>query len=98
MDVAPMNPPLLSLIVQFLLGAAVGVAAGFLYFAALRWNVGFIERGAAPRAALLALARFAALAAVLAGLAKLGALALLAGAAGLLVARGRVLRRLGPLQ
>lgn len=84
--------------IQLALGAAVGVAAGFVHFTALRWNVSLFERGATPKAILLLLTRFAILAAALVGLAKLGALPLLAGAAGLLAARQVVLRRSGGLR
>lgn len=86
-----------SLALQALVGAGVGLAAGFAYFRALWWNVGLFERGATPKALALLLARFAALAGVFIGLAKYGALALLAGAGGLLVARKILVRRLGKL-
>lgn len=82
---------------QAALGAAVGLFAGFCYFAALWWNVGLFERGATPSALLLLLMRFGALAAVFAGLAKVGPFALLAGAGGLLAARRLLIRRLGKL-
>jgi len=90
--------PLATAILQVVVGGAAGAAAGLGYFAALRWNVGLFERGATPKALVLALTRFAALTAVFISLAKFSAFALLAGAAGLLMARSLVLRRLGGLQ
>ena len=84
-----------SLALQVGLGAAVGAAAGFAYFTALRWNVDLFERGATPGAILLLLTRFALLSALFVALAKLGAPALLAAALGLLAARRVTLRRLG---
>ncbi|MBG0812547.1 hypothetical protein IY145_24800 [Methylosinus sp. H3A] len=93
-----MTPPAASLVFQLALGAGAGLAAGFAYFIALRWNVDLFERGATPKALLLLMARFGALALALTALAKIGAIALLSGALGLLVARRAVLRRLGGLR
>lgn len=93
-----MNAQFATAVLQILLGVTVGAAAGFAYFTALRRNVDLFERGATPKALLLALTRFAALAAVFVGLAKFGAFTLLSGALGLLVARRAVLRRLGGLR
>ena len=87
-----------SIAFQVGLGVVTGAAAGFAYFAALRWNVDLFERGATPGAILLLLTRFALLAALLVGLAKLSAPALLASALGLLAARHVTLRRLGGLK
>lgn len=84
-----------SLALQGALGGLAGALLGYAYFTALRWNVTLIEKGAAPAAALLFVARFALLSAAFVMLAKLGALPLLAGAAGLLVARRVMLRRHG---
>ncbi len=95
MDVASVIAALPSLALQVGLGAAVGAAAGFAYFTALRWNVDLFERGATPGAILLLLTRFALLSALFVALAKLGAPALLAAALGLLAARRVTLRRLG---
>ena len=87
-----------SFALQVALGAAVGAAAGFAYFTALRWNVDLFERGATPKALLVLVTRFALLAALFVGLAKLGAPALLSAALGLLAARRVTLRRLGGLK
>jgi len=98
MDVAPVIAAIPSLALQVALGAAAGGAAGFAYFAALRWNVDLFERGATPKAVLLLVTRFALLTALFVALAKLGAPALLSAALGLLAARRVTLRRLGGLK
>ncbi len=98
MDVASVIAALPSFALQVALGAAVGAAAGFAYFTALRWNVDLFERGATPGAILLLLTRFALLSVLFVALAKLGAPALLAAALGLLAARRVTLRRFGGLK
>lgn len=78
-----------------LIGFTVGVLLGLIHFGSLWWNLRLLASAGALRALAVQLLRFALLAVVLAGLAKLGAAALLAGALGLLLARGLLLRRLG---
>jgi F1F0 ATPase subunit 2 len=78
-------------------GFVVGALLGLLHFCALWWNARLYGRGSALHALALHLARFALLLVVLAGLAKLGAPSLLAGALGLLVSRGLVMRRFGKI-
>jgi hypothetical protein len=62
---------------QIAIGSFVGIAAGALHFATLRWNVRLLITGTPAKAIGLQLLR----------------LALLCGAAGLLLARGFILRR-----
>jgi len=80
-----------------LFGFAVGGLLGLLHFGALWWNARLYGNGSALQALALHLGRFALLLVVLAGLAKLGAPTLLAGALGLLVSRGLVMRRFGKI-
>lgn len=78
------------------LGLAVGLIAGGAYFASLWWNTQlYLAGGRALLAVLVQMLRFTVLLVALAGLALFGAMALLMGAAGLLLARALVLRRLG---
>ncbi len=84
-----------SLALQLGVGSLVGAIAGYGYFTALWWNVLLIDRGATGTALLLLAARVAALTLTLFVLVRFGALALLGGAAGLLVARRVLMRRLG---
>lgn len=74
------------------LGLFAGTLLGLFHFASLRANVRLYVEGGAVRAVGIQILRFGLLVAVLAVLAKLGAVALLAGAAGLFIARGFVLR------
>jgi F1F0 ATPase subunit 2 len=85
----------LSLALQLGAGGLVGAIAGYCYFTALWWNVVLLDRGATGGALLLLAARVAALTLTLFVLVRFGALTLLAGAAGLLVARRVLVRRLG---
>jgi hypothetical protein len=91
----PALPPLSSLALQACAGAVIGAVAGHGYFTALWWNVLLIDRGATARALLLFATRVALLVLTLFILVRIGALSLLAGAAGLLLARRRLLRRIG---
>jgi F1F0 ATPase subunit 2 len=81
------------LIAQIAIGSFVGIAAGALHFATLRWNVRLLISGAPAKAIGLQLLRLAGVAVLFGVLAKLGAWPLLCGAAGLLLARGFILRR-----
>ena len=73
---------------RIVLFGAAGVALGYAYFAALRFNASlYLGPGRRGRAALLHLARILVLAAVLAGVARAGALALVATFIGLSAAR-----------
>lgn len=74
-------------------GLLAGGLLGLAHFASLRANARLFAGGGAARAFGLQALRFALLAAGLGGLARFGAAALLAGALGLLLARGAVLRR-----
>ena len=78
------------------LGLVLGFAAGLVHFASLRRVTELYLGGGSPaRAVALQLVRFAGLGAVLALLAWLGAAPLIAGALGLTLARGVLLRRAG---
>jgi F1F0 ATPase subunit 2 len=81
------------LIAQIAIGSFVGIAAGALHFATLRWNVRLLISGTPAKAIGLQLLRLAGVAVLFGVLAKLGAWPLLCGAAGLLLARGFILRR-----
>jgi hypothetical protein len=73
--------------------AIVGLIAGLLYFALLRWNTAlYIGGGGIATAAALQIARLAGVAALLALAVQWGALALLLTALGLLLARPIVMR------
>ncbi|MBN8892075.1 MAG: hypothetical protein BGP12_14310 [Rhodospirillales bacterium 70-18] len=76
-------------------GFAVGVLLGAAHFGSLWWNTRLYAGGAAGRALAMQMLRIGVLVAVLAVLARFGAVALLAGAAGLLLARAVLVRRLG---
>jgi hypothetical protein len=76
-------------------GMTVGAIAGYCYFLTLWRNVVELQRRSAARALLMFALRFAALAITLLLLAKLGALPLLSGAAGILIGRQLLTRRLG---
>ncbi|HQT75744.1 MAG TPA: ATP synthase subunit I [Rhodopila sp.] len=74
---------------------AVGVVAGAIYFALLRWNTTLYARGnRISLAAGLQMARLALLACALAVIAERGAEPLLVSALGVLVARPLVMRML----
>ncbi len=90
-----MTIPLSSFALQLCAGGLVGAIAGYGYFTALWWNVLLIDRGATGSALLLLAMRVALLTLTLFLLVRFGALTLLAGAAGLLVARRILVRRLG---
>lgn len=76
------------------LGLAGGFGLGLVHFASLGRVLALYASGApAWKALALTLGRFGLLALVLAGLAALGAVPLLAGAVGILIARGVILRR-----
>lgn len=79
---------------QIAIGLFAGVLAGMVHFEGLRWNVRLLTAGTPGRAIGLQLARLGALAAVFVVLARLGPWPLLCGAAGLLLARHRVLQRI----
>jgi len=78
-----------------LAGFFAGALLGLVHFGSLWWNVQLYAGGRPIRSFGLQILRFALIATVLTGLARLGALPLLAGALGLLLARGILLRRLG---
>ncbi|SAL30207.1 N-ATPase, AtpR subunit [Caballeronia udeis] len=75
------------------IGLGVGLAAGAIHFATLRWNVRLLIAGTPVKAIGLQLLRLAGVAILFGILAKLGAWPLLCGAAGLLLARSVILRR-----
>lgn len=75
------------------IGVSVGLAAGAIHFATLRWNVRLLVAGTPAKAIGLQLLRLAGVAILFGILSKLGAWPLLCGAAGLLLARGVILRR-----
>jgi F1F0 ATPase subunit 2 len=81
------------LVAQIAIGSFVGFAAGALHFATLRWNVRLLISGAPAKAIALQMLRLAGVAVLFGVLAKLGPGPLLCGAAGLLLARGFILRR-----
>lgn len=88
--------PQLSPLAGAALGFGVGLVAGAAYFASLWWNTRlYLSGGRALLAIALQVLRFALLLAAMALLSLFGAWPLLAGAAGLLVARTVVVRRLG---
>ncbi|MFK4446239.1 F1F0 ATPase subunit 2 [Caballeronia udeis] len=78
---------------QIAIGVGVGLAAGAIHFATLRWNVRLLIAGTPVKAIGLQLLRLAGVAILFGILAKLGAWPLLCGAAGLLLARSVILRR-----
>lgn len=77
------------------LGLAAGMLLGLVHFGSLWWNARLYASGGVASALGLQLLRFALLLVVLGGLAWLGAPALLAGALGLFLARGVMVRLLG---
>jgi len=77
------------------LGLAAGLLQGLIHFGSLWWNARLYTRGGWAQALGLQLLRFCLLLAVLGTLAWLGAAFLIAGALGLLLARGLMLRFLG---
>jgi F1F0 ATPase subunit 2 len=81
------------LAVQIAIGSCVGLLAGSIHLATLRWNIRLLIAGTPAKALALQLLRLAGVAVLFAVLAKLGPWALLCGAAGLLLARGAILRR-----
>jgi F1F0 ATPase subunit 2 len=77
---------------------AVGLAAGMLHFALLRWNAVLYGRaGGIGGAVALQLLRLAVLAALLAVISMQGALPLLLAALGVLVARPVVMQLMAPV-
>lgn len=79
---------------QALLGLSLGLALGWVHFTSLHKVTRlYLSGGPIPHAIALQLLRLAAVGAGLVFLALVGAPALLAGALGLLIARGIVLRR-----
>lgn len=83
-----MNIPLLAL---YIVG---GIAVGVLYFFSLWWNTGLFNRAGRTRTLIAAMAtRFVLLGGVLTAASFEGAAPLLATAAGVLIARAAVLRR-----
>jgi len=89
--------PLPPLAAQFVIGLALGVAAGAWHFLSLRWNWPLFATGKMAAALALQIARIALTCAVLVMLARFGAPALLGGMAGVLLARRIALRRYGGL-
>jgi len=85
--------PQLSSTIQLCIGLPAGAAAGWIHFSTLYWNVRLLTEHAPGRAIAIQMLRLGVLAVVFFVLAKLGAWALLSGAAGLLIARFTVLRR-----
>ena len=83
----------LSVMPSLAIGLPIGIVAGWIYFSTLHWSVHLLTHGTPGRALGLQGARLGALALILFGLSKLGPWVLLAGAAGLLMARFAVLRR-----
>ena len=69
------------------MGLAVGLLAGGVHFASLRWNAACFATGRPVFALSLQLVRFAISAALFFALAKAGAFALLGGAAGFIWTR-----------
>ncbi|SER42678.1 F1/F0 ATPase, subunit 2 [Azotobacter beijerinckii] len=88
--------PLLPLAAQLGAGLLVGLLVGALHFASLALNLRLFCAGRVLPALALQLLRVGLSVAVLAALIRVGLAALLAGAAGLLLARQRVLRRERP--
>ncbi|AIT81880.1 MULTISPECIES: ATP synthase subunit I [Novosphingobium] len=80
---------------EALAGFAVGLLLGLIHFRSLLQVSGDYLQGRAMRAALLQLARMTVLAAALYVMARVGAGCLLGGAAGVLVGRRLVMRRVG---
>jgi len=80
-------------IAQIATGLCVGFLAGSLHFTSLHLNVRLIIAGSPRRALALQLLRMAGVAVLFFVLAKLGPWPLLCGAAGLLLARFAILRR-----
>lgn len=77
----------------------IGLLAGGVFFALLRWNTAlYLREGGFARAVGLQVLRLAAVAFVLTLAARHGALPLLLGAAGLLVARTLVVRLMAPVR
>jgi len=83
----------LSSTIQVCIGFPAGTAAGWIHFNTLYWNVRLLTGRTPGRAIAIQLLRLGVLAAIFFVLAKIGAWALLSGAAGLLIARFTVLRR-----
>ena len=83
----------LPLAAQIVIGVGVGLAAGAIHFSTLRWNVRLLISGTPAKAIALQLLRLAGVVVLFVILAKLGVWPLLCGAAGLLLARGFILRR-----
>jgi hypothetical protein len=76
---------------------AIGLAAGGLFFALLRWNAAlYAQRGPIWRPVLLTLTRLIALGAVLAATAQHGTVALLTATIGVMIARPVVTKLMAP--
>lgn len=75
----------------------IGLLAGVVFFALLRWNTTlYLRHGGFARAVAVQAARLCAITVVLVVAARHGALPLLLGAAGLLIARSVVVRLMAP--
>ncbi len=79
-----------------LAGAVAGLALGLVHFASLWWNTRLDGQASALRMVAVQLLRLLVLAAGLTGMAMVGAACLLGGAAGVLLARRIVMRRVAP--
>jgi F1F0 ATPase subunit 2 len=75
------------------IGLVAGMLVGLIHFTTLHWNVRLLVAGTPAKAFALQGLRLAGVAALFFVLAKLGPWALLCGAAGLLLARYAILRR-----
>ena len=75
------------------IGVSVGLAAGAIHFSTLHWNIRLLVSGTPAKALGLQLLRLAGVVVLFGILAKLGVWPLLCGAAGLLLARSVILRR-----
>lgn len=80
---------------RIILGLVAGMLLGLVHFGSLWWNARLYAGGGWVQALGLQLLRICLLIVVLGALAWLGASFLLAGALGLLLARGLILRFLG---
>lgn len=80
---------------RIILGLVAGMLLGLVHFGSLWWNARLYAGGGWAQALGLQLLRICLLIVVLGALAWLGASFLLAGALGLILARGFVLRFLG---
>ena len=83
----------LPLAAQIAIGVSVGLAAGAIHFSTLHWNIRLLLSGTPAKALGMQLLRLAGVVVLFGILAKLGVWPLLCGAAGLLLARSVILRR-----